>query len=111
MNGIRRRVSFETSAGSEIIQGVTIALPYGFKISRALPLQRLQIQCKFQSLNKPGDVLSVSMRFLIAAVTLCAVLALSACGNSVAEKRTDSATREERIQIRTLPIKATELRR
>jgi membrane fusion protein (multidrug efflux system) len=54
---------------------------------------------------------SASTKFLITGGALCAVLALSACGNSVAGKRTDSATREERIQIRAVPIKGTELRR
>ena len=54
---------------------------------------------------------SASTKFLIAGIGLCALLALSACGNSVAGKRTDSATRDERIQIRAVPIKATELRR
>jgi len=54
---------------------------------------------------------SASAKFLIAGVALCALLALSACGSSVAGKRADSPARDERIQVRAVPIKASALRR
>src|SRR5215471_16374609 len=49
------------------------------------------------------------MRFLHA-VILCAVLVFPAC-SSAAGKRTDSPAREERTQVRAVPIKVQELRR
>src|SRR5437899_9307851 len=54
---------------------------------------------------------SARFKFLTAGVALCALLILPSCGNSVASKRPDSAARDERIQVRAVPIKATELRR
>src|SRR5213593_537825 len=49
---------------------------------------------------------------LVAAVAvLFAQLSLPACSSSVAGKRADTAVREERIQVRAVPVKVDELRR
>src|SRR5262245_43615968 len=47
---------------------------------------------------------------LVVASCLCSLL-FTACSNSVAGKRADSAAREERIQVRAVPVKLEQLRR
>src|SRR5438132_13905603 len=44
-------------------------------------------------------------------VILCTLLTLSACNSSVEGKRADSGARDERIQVRAVPVKAAKLRR
>jgi multidrug efflux pump subunit AcrA (membrane-fusion protein) len=50
-------------------------------------------------------------KFLAPAVVLSTLLSLPACSSSVAGKRADSGSRDERIQVRAVPVKAAELRR
>src|SRR6516164_4412064 len=44
-------------------------------------------------------------------ILVCALLLFPACSSSVAGKRADSAAREDRVQVRAVPIKVQELRR
>src|SRR5438132_4675831 len=44
-------------------------------------------------------------------VILCTLLTLSACNSSVEGKRADSGARDERIQVRAVPVKVGSLRR
>jgi len=48
---------------------------------------------------------------LAAGVVFSALLILPACSNSVADKRTDAPAREQRLQVRSVPIKMDEIRR
>jgi multidrug efflux pump subunit AcrA (membrane-fusion protein) len=50
------------------------------------------------------------MRVFYSAI-LCASLIFPACSNSVAGKRADSTAREDRIQVKAVPVKVQELRR
>ena len=47
----------------------------------------------------------------VAGVLFSTALVLSACSNSVAGKRVDSAARDERVQVHAIPVKLKELRR
>src|SRR5438093_11634758 len=51
------------------------------------------------------------VQLLAAVVVLFTQLTLPACSSSVAGKRADSALREERVQVRAVPVKAERLRR
>jgi len=48
---------------------------------------------------------------LAAGVVFSALLILPACSSSVADKRTDAPAREQRLQVRSVPIKMDEIRR
>ena len=54
---------------------------------------------------------SARTKFLLIGLVVSTLLIVSACSNSVAGKRADSAAREERIQVRAVPVKVQELRR
>ena len=50
-------------------------------------------------------------KLLIPGVILSALVTLTACGNSVAGKRADTAATEQRLQVRAVPVDVRELRR
>jgi RND family efflux transporter MFP subunit len=54
---------------------------------------------------------SAPINFLAAGAVLSAFLTLQACSNSVADKRSDSTVAEERLQVRSVPVKVEDLRR
>ena len=54
---------------------------------------------------------SAPTKVLAAGVVLSTLINLAACSSSVAGKRADSPTRDDRIQVRAVPVKAERLRR
>jgi membrane fusion protein (multidrug efflux system) len=54
---------------------------------------------------------SAPNKLLAAGVVLSTLLTLPACSNSVADKRTDAAAGDDRLQVRAVPVKVDELRR
>src|SRR5919204_4711101 len=46
-----------------------------------------------------------------AALILSVTLVLPACSNSVAGKRTDTPTKDDRIQVRAVPVQSADIRR
>src|SRR5438309_8121999 len=54
---------------------------------------------------------SARTKFLTAGFIFATLFTISACSNSVAGKRADSAAREERVQVHPISVKLKELRR
>src|SRR5207237_3113660 len=54
---------------------------------------------------------SFSYKGFVAGVLFSTVLVLPACSNSVAGKRADAPAKDDRIQVRAVPVKVGELRR
>jgi len=75
-------------------------------------LQALEILCNLPS-TYIFPMLSYSARtkFLTAGFIVATLFTISACSNSVAGKRADSAAREERVQVHPISVKLKELRR
>ena len=75
-------------------------------------LQALEILCNLPS-TYIFPMLSYSARtkFLTAGFIVATLFTISACSNSVAGKRADSAAREERVQVYPISVKIKELRR